>query len=541
MAFVPWKSPGGTPMSLAAAVPTIPWSDLISSLLPNGHGLTYTITDPAADSTPAGVEKQSFVTGLFATGQVEPPSSPGVPATGYFAPPGVDPTADLLTWYGLINATPDPYESNPQFAPIISQLKFKGPWYMLNGALAGSDSVAPAPMLFSNGFTDDLFPVDESVRYINLERSLFPSDPISMIDMDYGHMRGQDKVADLALLEGQVQAWLDHYVLGSGPDPGQNFTALTQTCPPSASSGGPFVASSFAGLAPGELDYTSAAAQTITSTAGDVMTAKTIDPIAGGGACATVPATDQAQPGVATYRLPAAQGSGYTLLGGPIVIANVAISGSTSEVAERLWDVAPGGTQTLVARGDYRPSGAGSQTLIFQLHPGAWHVAAGHVVKLELLGQDQFYLRPDTSSFSITVSSLGLILPVHETSGNGIHPIGALPAPAGSVPAPGVSLYTPTGSTLGIGNLCLSHRTVVVHLPRRGGGTLVSVRVTVNGKRVTARFSRATRAVRLSLYGLPKGTVHVVIRARVRHGTRVKTLTFKRTLHACTSGRAVKK
>jgi len=54
---------------------------------------------------------------------------------------------------------------------------------------------------------------------------------------------------------------------------------------------------------------------------------------------------------------------------------------------------------------------------VFQLHPGAWHFATGHVPKLELLGQDSPYLRPSNGVFSISVSNLALRLPVHEVPG----------------------------------------------------------------------------------------------------------------------------
>jgi len=42
--FAPWTSPDGTPMQIAAAFPRWPWSDLVSSLLPNGRFLDF---DPA--------------------------------------------------------------------------------------------------------------------------------------------------------------------------------------------------------------------------------------------------------------------------------------------------------------------------------------------------------------------------------------------------------------------------------------------------------------------------------------------------------------
>jgi hypothetical protein len=54
---------------------------------------------------------------------------------------------------------------------------------------------------------------------------------------------------------------------------------------------------------------------------------------------------------------------------------------------------------------------------VFQLHPGAWHFAAGHIPKLELLSQDSPYGRTSNGQFSIAVSNLQLRLPVHEVPG----------------------------------------------------------------------------------------------------------------------------
>src|SRR5205814_1527907 len=152
------------------------------------------------------------------------------------------------------------------------------------------------------------------------------------------------------------------------------------------------------------------------SGAGDPAISDAIDPVGGKGACATVSASDQGT-GVATYRLPAATGRGYTLLGSPTVIARLSLSGTFPELAARLWDVDPGtNTETLVARGLYRPSASGLQ--VFELHPGAWHFAAGHVPKLELLAQDAPYGRASNGLFSIAVGDLRLRLPVHELPGS---------------------------------------------------------------------------------------------------------------------------
>ncbi|HET8976620.1 MAG TPA: CocE/NonD family hydrolase [Solirubrobacteraceae bacterium] len=409
----PWTSPAGTPLSIAAAAPVIPWSDLAYSLVPNGRTLDYGVTSPTADLSPIGVEKQSFVTGLYGEGN----------QSDYYAPPGTNPQADLTSWFADLNAG-EPYDTNPSDVAVIQQIaQYHSPYYLLDGAY-GTASQAPSPLFVANGFTDDLFPVDEAVRYYNAERSLYPSDPISLFDWDGGHERGQNKPADNALLSARIQAFFDHYVKGSGAQPQLGATALTQTCPKTAPSGGPYWASTWAGLHPGEVDFSSAPGQTISSSAGNPATAQAVDPITGPGACATVTATDQG-PGVATYRLPAAQGSGYTLLGAPAVIADLQSTGAYPFIAARLWDVDTAtNTETLVARGLYRLSPtAPDGRQVFQLHPGAWHFAAGHVPKLELLGQDSPYARTSNGQFQITVSHLQLRLPVHDAPGSapGVH------------------------------------------------------------------------------------------------------------------------
>jgi hypothetical protein len=67
----------------------------------------------------------------------------------------------------------------------------------------------------------------------------------------------------------------------------------------------------------------------------------------------------------------------------------------------------------LVARGVYRLDPTRPDGLqAFQLHPGAWHFAAGHVPKLELLGQDAPYARASNGLFHIVVDDLQQRLPV---------------------------------------------------------------------------------------------------------------------------------
>jgi|GEM_PF-3082577 len=401
----PWTSPNGTPLSITAAAPVIPWSDLVYALVPNGHTLDYQITSPTADLSPFGVPKDSYVSGLFALGE----------ATGYYVTPGVNPQADLTTWFASVQQG-DPPTAEDSY--ILDQIaRYHSPYYLLDGAY-GAARQEPPPLLIANGFTDDLFPVDEALRYYNLAHALYPSDPISLFDWDGGHARGQNKPADNALLAGRIQAFFNYYLRGSGRRPATGFTALTETCPKTAPSGGPFQSPTWAGLHPGEVIYNGGSAQTVTSTGADPSASRVFDPIAGGGACATATAGSQG-PGVAVYRLPTVSGPGYTLLGSPTVIADLTATGAYPQIDAWLLDVDPStGTETLVARGLYRLNPSSPNGFqVFQLHPGAWHFAAGHVPELELLGQDAPYARPNNEPFSVTISSLQLRLPVHERPG----------------------------------------------------------------------------------------------------------------------------
>ena len=376
--LIPWVSDGGKAMRIAAAQPDIPWTDLAYSLQPNGHTLDYVVDSPYMKRGRIGVMKQSFVSGLYATGQ----------ATSNYAPAGTDPDADLITWFSSINAG-EPYDQNPTSQDIVDEITKHHSSYYIN------HSIAPAPLLISNGWTDDLFPADEAIRFYNRTRAEYSGTPISLIFTDHGHQRGQNKVPDATFRSRQLHNWFDFYVKGQGPAPFLGVQTLTQTCgTPSGGATGafddpntdqPFRAARWADIAPGEVRFTDGAAKVIAPSVSD-QAGQAFDPISGGGACATAPTGDQA--GTASYRLEAAYGGGFTLMGSPTIVADINSPGATSQVAARLLDVGTTGTETLVARGLYRPeinSGTAATRQVFQLHPNGWKFADGHIAKLELL------------------------------------------------------------------------------------------------------------------------------------------------------------
>jgi len=397
-----WTSPKGVPMRIAAASPSMPWSDLAYSLLPNGRTLDYTITGPNADLKPVGILKQSLLSFLLTFGE----------RTGYFPPPGADPSFDPLRWTSVLGAG-EPSDDSPQVARILRSMVRRSPYYM-NG------SETPAPMLLQSGWADDLFPPDEMLRFYNRTLALHPRAKLALMLIDYGHPRsGNAAQVEAAYDQHRLFDWFDYYVKGEHRvKPLNGIEAITSVC--GTRPGVAYYAPNWVAIHPGEVRYRSASAQTIASTGGNPTVANAIDPInaekaPGQSDCVTTPSSDE--PGTANWRLPVVRGGGYTLLGSPTVVADIRVRGSYPELAARLWDVAPDGAQTLIARGLYRPTGSGRA--VFQLHANAWHFAAGHVAKLQLLGRDAPYAQPSNGTFTIVVSQLDLRLPVHEQPGHG--------------------------------------------------------------------------------------------------------------------------
>jgi hypothetical protein len=423
-------------MEIAAAVPQWAWSDLSSALAPNGRNLDYVTDSPYRGPTgklPIGVMKFSYTEGLYLTGQKIGTYSPG--------------TFDSIPFWRQRLQGGDPYTDSLSNTMIRELSAY-------HSAFGIEPSEAPAPMLLQNGWNDDLFPVDEALRYYQRTRAQYPDNPISLFLADYGHSRSQDKPADVAAFNVRLEAWFGHYLKGEGSPPSSTIEALTTTCPKSAESEGPYTASNWAALQPGEVRFESSGPQTVGHRSADeeLQTAKegatnptkfnpvsaTFDPIfgppLGKNLCSSVSDTDQ--PLSANYRLGAVPAGGYTLLGSPTIIANIISPSPNSEIAARLVDVSPEGTETLIARGLYRPEG-GPQEIVFQLHPQAYKFAAGHVPKLELLSSDLPYGRWSNLQTNVTINSLELRLPVNDQPGS----LGGLvQTPAAKVVPPGYTL-----------------------------------------------------------------------------------------------------
>jgi dienelactone hydrolase len=396
----PWTSPKGTALHIAAAAPFAGWSDPTLSS-PNGRWLDTQTT--AVPTSPFGVQRMSISRGLFMVGA----------GGAYYPLPGEEP--DIMLGFAL-GAAGEPYDKPLIQSMLKEEQKFRSSYHLLAGTF-GTPKRAPSPLFFGHGFTDDVFWADQVLVYYNLLRAMYPSAAVDVLFGDIGHQRANDKPADGAVVVARVRAFFAQYVKGDGPHLTLGVTALTQTCPVTAASGGPYTAPTWAALHPGVVNFDSQPTQTILSTAGNPAVSAALDPVYGGHSCTTVP--EDEGPGVATYRLPTPTGSGYTLLGSPLVTADLQVTGEFAYIAARLVDVDPATkTKILISRGAYRidpKAPNGRQT--FQISANAYHFAPGHFPQFELLGRDSPFLRPSNGVFSIAVSNLELRLPVHEVSG----------------------------------------------------------------------------------------------------------------------------
>jgi hypothetical protein len=422
--YVPWESPGGKPMKIAATAPEFPWTDLSQALMPNGSTLDYVANSPyrgALGDHRFGIEKQNWNASLYNAGAV----------LGYYGPES-DPEANLTGWHNF-DITGGPYDGLPMALQQEEQLPYHSPYY-------ADLSEAPAPSLMENGWNDDLFPVDETVKYYNKIRAAYPNQQIKLFDLDIGHNPRSAttlSTSDTVKFQAAQNAWFGYFVKGEGSEPAEahgGATAITAFCPQTAGgSGTEYTAANWASLSPGEVRFSSEAEQTIQAPGTAPATAFT-----SGTVCTTQASANN--PSAAEYQLPAAAGSGFTVLGSTTVIGEFSTPAANDQVIARLYDVnTSASTEQLIGRQTYRPlnPGEGFTKQTFQLHPQAWKVATGHVLKLELLVQDSTYARTSSSPHSVQVRNLELRVPTADAPGSA----------EGMVQSP-LAHYLPAGFTL---------------------------------------------------------------------------------------------
>jgi pimeloyl-ACP methyl ester carboxylesterase len=399
--LVPWRSPGGLKMRIAAAYPRWPWSDLVSALVPNGRYLDTEVAGPEQSLRPFGTPISSFLNGLYLTGVVRGYYCGGAPEST----PCPEPEADITQDKAYIDARPP---LSPDAAGALKGIYRNHGGYPLR-FLKGASK--PAPLLIQSGFTDELFPIEQGLRVYSYLRSRDRKAPVALQLGDLGHSRGSNKPGLNHYFNNQAARFFAAHLLGAkkkAPAPGL-VTAFTTTCPSTAPDGGPYKAIGWKAIHPGETTIGGNQPQEFTSSGGSAEVAREFDPVFGTTeACETIPTTTE--PNTAVYARPVERS--MTLLGRTTVEAQISSTGQYGQIVARLWDLSPEGTQLLVDRGVYALANGQSGRIEFQLHGNGYRFAKGHTLELQLLGRDAPYYQAGNFPFTVRVAKLKATLPV---------------------------------------------------------------------------------------------------------------------------------
>ncbi|MBJ7595677.1 MAG: hypothetical protein JF886_12605 [Candidatus Dormibacteraeota bacterium] len=420
----PWTSPLGKALHLTAALPMYTWTDLVDSLLPNGtatdgfHGAPPVAT--FNHDNPIGVEKESYVAGLFARGVTNVPSQP-LDGAQYALLPLQDPTADLPTWFAEINAGEPAFAVNPDTPTILAEVggPLRSPYAM---PIPANNHKTPSlntqkPIFVMQGLTDPLFPGLQALTMINRLQAAHSHYPVWGFFGDIGHSYAQNPLDVWKQAHNESNGFLQAALQATSlTQLSQLFTQPTITvdttrCLPQQTLQS-YSANSFGSIATTQLTFVDAgAAQNTFNQSGGGPESLMSDPIVTGGKCVTMPSstTDSHE---AVYNFPVA--SPATLVGGPVVNVSATLIGSSAELAARLWDVDSSGNQTLITRSVVRldqPPGNSTMPLSLQLWPNAWQLCTGDSLKLELTQTDAPTFRPDNEPSAMSFSGLKLTLP----------------------------------------------------------------------------------------------------------------------------------
>ncbi len=392
--FGTWLSPAGRVLKLAAAVPQYTWTDLLYSLAPSGHHLSSGVDRTTAAAT-FGVGKQTLVDGFLATA-------------------GTKFTPEVISWLARFNAG-EPYDnpSDPITPTAKRELTERRSAFYQDGFFRAldRDRVRRIPVLAAQGWTDPIFSAIEPLRMYRELRAADPGYPIGMYFGDFEHLTAQVKVPDLRHFHVLGTRMLDHYLHGRGPRPRLGVSSAVTDCDP-ANFGPVLRARSWAGLHPIERHFEFGGTQQTTSPLNDPRGPQ-LDPVIlsqTGRGC--IRSSAPAPPGVATYTAPVERA--FTSAGLPRLRIDYSAATPDIELNSRLWDVAPGGTWTLVDRGAYRavsPDPLGD-VAAYEMFGNSWRFRSGHQILLEVLQDDSSYLRRDNFASTATIGGVTLTLPV---------------------------------------------------------------------------------------------------------------------------------
>ena len=357
-----------------AIVPEITWNDLPGAFLPESTGA----------GPQAGVFKRAWA-GLFF-------GSTGSPLG---LAPGADPTCgrfarDVCAAYLAVATT------GRATADQVALLRRSSPATIL-------DRIA-APTLLVQGQADSLFPLSEADA--NARGIAAHGTPVRVAWYTGGHDGGPGPQSDQDRLRFLTAQWLDHYLLGRGPAPGDGFT-YSRVAGIDARTGGVVAAAySVAG-------YPGLAGQS-TKTVGVAGPAQPVASPPNGtpGALSSLPGLRPAAAGLgpaAVHEVPGQHADFYTrpltatvdVVGAPVVRVRAASSTGEAVLFVKLYDVdpqsgpaLPGGLVAPVRLTGLPASIAEARPVTVTLPAIVHEFQAGHLLRVTVATSDQGYATP---------------------------------------------------------------------------------------------------------------------------------------------------
>ena len=403
-----WTTPEGTRVRVAAVAPIVPWTDLVYSLLPNGR--------PARSTAVVGTMKLTYVNALFAGGIRSDPERPY---------PNYIPLLPEL--YARLSAG-EPYEAGGVRDPIVEEgerqlTTLRSPaWQHRWLRRLRSDTSRWVPVLDIQGWTDDLFPAEESLRMYRRLKQVSPEYPIKLYFGDVGHPRATNKPAEIEVVLAMLADWFDYWLKGVGTRPTFDVTAATTTPDQGFARGLVIRAARPEGLATGTVRFSADGPFLLANQPGqtggvpadpivDVAAGSLVDPLASRLVEAQALPTGGSLMAWPVRRISGARGLWY--VGQGQVRLRGTVAGTDVQYDVRLWDRAPDGSIRLVDRGTFKFLGSpGNLDVRIPLFGNAWRFTAGHDLLLEVANVVVPFLRPNNLPSTTVVSSVSLRLPV---------------------------------------------------------------------------------------------------------------------------------
>jgi X-Pro dipeptidyl-peptidase C-terminal non-catalytic domain len=394
----------GTTVRIRTVVPIAPWTDLLYSLMPNGS--------PRSSVDRPGALKFSYASAFYFGGQREPGDGPEPWYDNY--------PRYLRAWYTSLVAT------EPTLNPLYPRIRdgvagYRSIWWQQDfwGAIAAN----PVPIFQVQGFTDDLFPLDEAKRMLLALQSQSAGYPIASYFGDIGHPGARNKAGEVDYVMNLIRAWLAYYLKGVGSPPEHIiYAAITQPVETPFSSAKVIRVARYAELANDKREFPFPGERLLVNPASGLPGGPFRDPVLEAGLVAAgelrpylgpEPVID---PTAAAFEVVLTE----TLLvaGQPRVKLDAVTTGPRVQFNVRLFDISDGGRVELITRGTYTFDTGGIAPpldpveLTIPTYGNLWETKPGHRLRLEISNVDAPFFAPSQVPSTTTISNVRLVVPV---------------------------------------------------------------------------------------------------------------------------------